>query len=57
MLNTATANQFPITTGVGVTTNGTCICVPTGRCTGSGSNFPTDGSGQFDIRIVNSVGI
>ncbi|XP_062714534.1 phenoloxidase-activating factor 2 isoform X2 [Aedes albopictus] len=33
-------------------TNQTCVCVPTGRCTTT--TVPTDGSGMIDVRIVTS---
>ncbi|XP_001866383.2 phenoloxidase-activating factor 2 isoform X2 [Culex quinquefasciatus] len=35
-------------------TNQTCICVPTGRCTGSSGTGSVDGSGMLDVRIVTS---
>lgn len=39
-----------------ITTLVTCTCVPPGSCTVQ-PTLPTDGSGQIDIRIVNTVGL
>lgn len=43
----------PVVNIVTPTTGQTCICVPTGQCTPSGTGN-LDGSGIIDIRIVNS---
>lgn len=48
--------QVVVTPATYTGTTQTCICVPTGTCTGTVvQSTPVDGSGIIDIRIVNNV--